>query len=156
MIVTSHPTRHALYFDAVVKRGGLLASSSFLEEAARACADVAGMRILSMEVHDVALDLAKLNCKTFEDEGGKTLHALLSTSHLSIHGWPHRSIFMFDLVSCRRFDQAQVEAIVRERFNVQLVLHKETTDVVWPTPGVGFARRAFDPVDDRDPHHSQR
>jgi S-adenosylmethionine/arginine decarboxylase-like enzyme len=155
MLVTSNPTRHALYFDAVMKRGELLASAEFLEQLARDSAAVAGMRILDLRVHYVEEDLTKLGSEAFEDEGGLSLYALLSTSHLSIHGWPNRAVVMFDLVSCRAFDQAAVETLIRSRLDVRCIIHNGRTDVSWPL---------FERADDRqrwdreafDQRHQQR
>lgn len=39
-----------------------------------------------------------------EDEGGWSVVAQITTSHLSIHCWPLRGAFMLDIFSCKPFD----------------------------------------------------
>jgi S-adenosylmethionine/arginine decarboxylase-like enzyme len=48
----------------------------------------------------------------FVDDGGLTGYAVLTTSHASIHTWPNRGEFRFDLYSCRPFDHRAVEEFV--------------------------------------------
>lgn len=68
-----------------------------------------GMRPLGEPVmHDVELDLSKLNVEPFEDEGGITGVVVLSTSHCSIHTWPARKLYVLDVYSCRDFGALKV------------------------------------------------
>ena len=68
-----------------------------------------GMRALGAPImHDVPLDLAKMNVEPFEDEGGVTGTVVLSTSHAAVHTWPARHFFIMDVFSCRDFDPAVV------------------------------------------------
>ncbi len=64
----------------------------------------ADMQIINITVSNIKEDLAKLGKEAFEDEGGLSCLALISTSHISLHLWPHREVFMLDVVSCREFD----------------------------------------------------
>lgn len=76
-----------------------------------------GMRPLGEPViHDVKLDLAKLNVEPFDDEGGVTGVCVLSTSHCSIHTWPLRQFFVMDLYSCRDFNEALVTEAIHHHF----------------------------------------
>ena len=74
-----------------------------------------GMRMLGhAHLYEVEQELSRLNVEPFEDEGGITGVAVLSTSHCSIHTWPLRSFFVMDVYSCRDFDPSAVElALVR-------------------------------------------
>jgi S-adenosylmethionine/arginine decarboxylase-like enzyme len=50
----------------------------------------------------VPLEGSKLN--TEDDEGGITVYAPITTSHLSAHAWPLRRAVMLDVFSCKHFD----------------------------------------------------
>jgi S-adenosylmethionine/arginine decarboxylase-like enzyme len=63
-----------------------------------------GMRMLgSPAIHDVDLDLERMNVVPFMDEGGITGTVVLSTSHIAIHTWPARHVFVLDCFSCRDY-----------------------------------------------------
>lgn len=62
-----------------------------------------GMRSLKEVALDVPIELDKLKATPFEDEGGITGVAVLSTSHCSIHTWPARNHYVMDVYSCRDF-----------------------------------------------------
>lgn len=64
----------------------------------------------------VRLDPDKL--ETEDDEGGWSVICQITTSHISLHGWPLRGAFMMDIFSCKDFDPAQAEAVVREMLQV--------------------------------------
>lgn len=75
-----------------------------------------GMRLLGApHMYEVEEEIAKLGVEPFEDEGGVTGVAVLSTSHCAIHTWPLRSFFVMDVYSCRDFDPAELEHAVAER-----------------------------------------
>ncbi len=75
-----------------------------------------GMRCLgSPHMYEVEEEIAKLGVEPFEDEGGVTGVAVLSTSHCAIHTWPLRSFFVMDVYSCRDFDPEPACRLVRER-----------------------------------------
>ncbi len=77
-----------------------------------------GMRPLGLpQMHDVAIDLSKMNVEPFEDEGGVTGTVVLSTSHCSIHTWPAREkpLFVLDVYSCRDFNAVEVADHASER-----------------------------------------
>ena len=63
-------------------------------------------------VHNVPIDLAKMNKEPFEDEGGITSqlfgYSTLSTSHCAIHSWPARNEFHLDIYSCRFFSKEKI------------------------------------------------
>lgn len=54
-----------------------------------------------------------------EDEGGWSVICQITTSHISLHGWPMRGAFMMDIFSCREFDPNAAEKIVKEKLDVQ-------------------------------------
>ena len=108
----SDPQRYALHLDGKADQD-VLSNVAYLEHGIRRIATIAGMTILNLTSTNIALDLAKLGKGAFEDEGGYSILALISTSHIALHTWPNRSHFMFDLVSCRSFDvEAVKEAVV--------------------------------------------
>src|SRR4029079_13171201 len=75
-----------------------------------------GMRILDKaHMYEVETEIAKLGVEPFEDEGGVTGVCVLSTSHCAIHTWPLRPFFVMDVYSCRDFDAAHVEKLLRQR-----------------------------------------
>ena len=45
---------------------------------------------------------------------GYSVLALITTSHISIHTWPAYNYFMFDLVSCKPFDQNAILRVLAE------------------------------------------
>lgn len=72
-----------------------------------------GMRMLgNAHMYEVETEISKLGVEPFEDEGGVTGVAVLSTSHVSIHTWPLRPFFVMDVYSCRDFEPAVVETVL--------------------------------------------
>lgn len=72
----------------------------------------------------VAMDPAKL--QTGEDEGGWSVICQITTSHISLHGWPLRGAFMMDIFSCCDFNPDAARRVVEETLgvieaNVQLI-----------------------------------
>lgn len=85
--------------------------------------DLLGMTILHGPTFvEVALDPAKLaraqETGVFEDEGGVTAFAVISTSHISIHCWPLQNFFSMDVFSCKDFDARTANEFVRDRLGV--------------------------------------
>ena len=77
------------------------------------------MRMLGLSIYDVDYELEKLQADTFEDEGGVTGVAVLSTSHVSIHTWPERNgAAVLDVYSCREFPLQPVLVMCQEYFRV--------------------------------------
>ena len=64
----------------------------------------------------VPLDPDKL--ETHEDEGGWSVICQITTSHISLHGWPMRGAFMMDIFSCIDFDVDAASAVVKEALDV--------------------------------------
>jgi len=50
----------------------------------------------------VELDESKID--TDEDEGGVSVFAQITTSHIALHVWPLRRTFCMDIFSCKDFD----------------------------------------------------
>lgn len=72
--------------------------------------ELVGMRrLMGPHTCSVDLQLAKMKVEPFEDEGGVTGVVVLSTSHAAIHTWPLRKYFVFDMYSCRSFDERLIE-----------------------------------------------
>ncbi len=105
----------------------VLARPIALQSLIRRVARVAEMRVLNLSVSDIATDAKRLYNEVFEDEGGFSFLALISTSHIALHTWPLRERFMFDCVSCKPFNgDAVVEALVRF-LEVIEITHKRFT-----------------------------
>lgn len=101
----------------VLGRGdsALMGSAANVEKMLGSLVDLLGMRMLDRaHMYEVETEIAKLGVEPFEDEGGVTGVAVLSTSHCSIHTWPLRPFFVMDVYSCRDFDALKVEAHLRE------------------------------------------
>jgi S-adenosylmethionine decarboxylase len=77
-------------------------------------------RTLDMEIIDgprfkrIPVDRSKLDGDRFRDEGGLSAYAMISTSHISVHCWPLRRMFMMDVFSCKTFDDEKALGIVKE------------------------------------------
>jgi len=70
----------------------------------------------------VPVDTTKL--ASDEDEGGWSVYAQITTSHIAIHCWPLRKAFMMDVFSCRPFDAIRATKIVYDVLNVDQVVQK--------------------------------
>ena len=104
-----------------------LGSPAVVESMLTSLVDELGMRLLGQpQMFEVEQEIAKLNVEPFEDEGGVTGVAVLSTSHASIHTWPLRSFFVMDVYSCRDFDPAGVEQHLTQNLGA---FHVQVTDV---------------------------
>ena len=87
----------------------VLADPNRIETLLRALVDKLGMRLLGApHMYEVPLEIEKLGVEPFEDEGGVTGIAVLSTSHISVHTWPLQREFVMDVYSCRPFDPDDV------------------------------------------------
>jgi S-adenosylmethionine decarboxylase len=56
-----------------------------------------------------------------EPESGITGFVLLAESHISIHTYPKKGYFAFDIFSCKEFDVAKAQEYVKDKFNVKEV-----------------------------------
>jgi len=123
--MNNDPIRYRFELDGIVKREekGVLASSSRLSSIVDRIASLSGMTILNLIVSNVKEDLSKLNRTAFEDEGGISVLALISTSHIALHGWPNRRRFMLDVVSCKPFSTASLYIHTIADLCVETVVH---------------------------------
>ena len=64
----------------------------------------------------VPLDPEKL--ASGQDEGGWSVICQITTSHISLHGWPLRGAFMMDVFSCCDFDPEAAQKLVHEHLGV--------------------------------------
>lgn len=87
--------------------------------------ELAGMRrLMGPHTCSVELQLAKMSKEPFEDEGGVTGVVVLSTSHAAIHTWPLQGRFVFDMYSCREFDDRRIEASLVQHFGAyEMTVH---------------------------------
>lgn len=119
-------------YGAVTLVGAVDVVRDFLKE----LVSTLGMRALGEPVmHDVELDLSKLNVEPFEDEGGVTGVAVLSTSHCAIHTWPVRDgFFVLDVYSCRDFVPDAVASVLVERLGARKLRMTDVSEALEP-PG---------------------
>lgn len=75
-------------------------------------------QVFEVDVDPQILERVKLTGK-FEDEGGITAVAVISTSHMSIHCWPLQSFFSLDVFSCKDFDAPRALSIIRNMMDVK-------------------------------------
>ena len=121
-----------LIFDGRVEKGHaeLLGDVPYLDRLFRDLVQLLNMEILvEPAFRAVPTDPDKL--ETEHDEGGVTGMAVITTSHISIHTWPLRAQFSFDVYSCRPFEEAIVIDFLKERLSVA----QQTThwiERVWP------------------------
>jgi S-adenosylmethionine decarboxylase len=64
------------------------------------------------------VDMDPDKIKTEDDEGGWSVICQITTSHISLHGWPLRGAFMMDIFSCRDFDPEAARRVVEETLAV--------------------------------------
>lgn len=64
----------------------------------------------------VSLDPSKLSSD--EDEGGWSVIAQITTSHIAIHTWPLRSAFSMDVFSCKEFNADAAKALIYDTLRV--------------------------------------
>lgn len=65
----------------------------------------------------VAPSPAKLDSE--EDEGGWSVACQITTSHITLHGWPLRRAFMCDIFSCKPFNAELAKSTLFEALNVE-------------------------------------
>jgi len=70
----------------------------------------------------VTVDLSPEDASSPKDCGGVTGftvgHAILSTSHVSIHTWPLHDRLSFDLYSCKDFDPHKVVSVLQDQLGL--------------------------------------
>jgi S-adenosylmethionine decarboxylase len=94
-----------------------------IEELFHGLTDALSMKMLGAPIiYEVPVDSSILErCKktgNFEDEGGITGFAVISTSHMSIHCWPLQKFFSLDTFSCKDFDSDKAISIIRRSLDV--------------------------------------
>lgn len=110
-----------------------LGSASNVNEFLHNIVNALGMRMLGEpQIHDVEVDIKKLNVEPFEDEGGVTGVAVLSTSHVSIHTWPVRDFFVLDIYSCRDFEPVSALQVIESHFGKLNVKLTDVSDSLEP------------------------
>jgi len=97
-------------------KSNILESESVIKQFVSEMIAMLGMQILGQpHIYQVDLELSKLNRTPFEDEGGISCLACLSTSHVAIHTWPLRNEFHLDIYSCREFSYHTVRNFVQDK-----------------------------------------
>jgi S-adenosylmethionine/arginine decarboxylase-like enzyme len=142
----SDPRRFCYSIVAHSAQPNLLDDGFGVTNTIRKIAVASGMRILDLMSVRVEEQLEKMQLAGFHDEGGLSITAIISTSHIAFHGWPARGVFMFDLVSCRPFDFDVVNGVVAECFCVdgvrQISRRNETSASFFSDVDVDFSLRA--------------
>ncbi len=117
----------------------LLNDSTRVEAFLVALVEKLGMRALGAPViHNVELDITKRGLEPFEDEGGTTGIIVLSTSHVAVHTWPAKHLFILDVFSCRDFDPEDVMKTLFMSFASygEKVVHVDVSFPEAPVPSV--------------------
>lgn len=97
--------------------------------------DAVGMRMLGEpQLYEVAIEISKMGQTPFEDEGGITGTAVLSTSHVAVHTWPVRGYAVLDMYSCRDFDCGVVEQIIHRNFALYASRTTDVSHALTPPP----------------------
>jgi len=92
----------------------LLRDRDHLERVLRNVAAVARMEVVDLRLYVVPEIPEKVGRIPFEDSGGVTGYAVLTTSHAAIHTFPLSGEYRFDLYSCKDFDPELVERLLVE------------------------------------------
>jgi S-adenosylmethionine/arginine decarboxylase-like enzyme len=90
----------------------LLRDRDHLERTLRGLAAAAKMELLDLRLYEVPEDPSAAGKFPFEDSGGITGYAVLTTSHASFHGFPQTGEYRFDLYSCKDFDPGRVKQLL--------------------------------------------
>lgn len=115
------PQRYALALDAISSDLEILNNVGFLESLISEIAEKCNMTIINKTSSHIKVDVQKLGREPFEDEGGYSFLALISTSHIALHVWPERKAFMLDVVSCRQFSQAELQSMLLQKLKVKSI-----------------------------------
>ena len=94
-------------------------SELFLSNFVTSLIEKIGMTCLRVCSVEVETDIKKLGREPFEDEGGVSVAAILSTSHITIHTWPLRKEFQMDIYSCRDFEVESVIEFVEKELGTE-------------------------------------
>lgn len=102
----------------------LLSSVQVIDQYLRETVAAAGMRTLGEpQVYDIKEELTRQGERVDPDEPeGVTGVAVLSTSHVAIHTWPHRGYAIIDIFSCRDFQSAAIVGVLEKVF-APLAIH---------------------------------
>lgn len=127
------PRRHAVHFDGRIRMRsiGKLRDIDYLQRLLAVVIRRAGMEQVNQTTSFIPVDVRKLGRDQFEDEGGTSImtrciaaiDSLITTSHVALHVWPERGCFMFDLVSCRAFDQDETVQTLLTELDVERTNH---------------------------------
>jgi S-adenosylmethionine/arginine decarboxylase-like enzyme len=130
------PQRYAFHLDAYAKPT-LLSNVVYLEQTMRTIIKDIGMRLISLNtahvkeelpLPPVGIDQASSCRQRFAPDGGYSIQALITTSHVAIHTWPEVAFFMFDVVSCKPFEQQRLRMLLDEYLGVSEVVN----EYAWP------------------------
>ena len=115
--------RFALSIDGISK-SDKLTDREYLENIVHGIIEICNMRLIndsSIISLNIPLELNKINKIPFEDEGGISILAGITTSHITLHVWPERKCFMFDLVSCKKYNWEKVVNYIKHTLQVSHV-----------------------------------
>lgn len=122
------PLRCRLELDAF-SDAKFLGDEARLKDVIEEVARIARMDMIKIVTTLLDVDPSKLIGDVFKDDGGVSVQGLITTSHITLHAWPQRSFFMFDLVSCKKFNRAGVVNAVFGSLEVRTVAYESYTDV---------------------------
>ena len=103
----------------------LLRDRARLKQLLCSLAHAANMEIIDLKTYPVPENADKVGRVPFEDPGGVTGYAVLTTSHASIHTFPQTGEFKFDLYSCTDFDPTQIADHIAKELGVSKMEQKD-------------------------------
>lgn len=127
------------------KNKSLMGSSTGLVELLVIICKAINMRIISVTSADIKENLNNKGIEPFHDEGGSSASLILSTSHINIHGWPHRdpkredgAYFWLNIGSCRTFNPDVVDEVIKKEINttdIQRFIRRLSSSHVYTSEG---------------------
>lgn len=101
-----------LLVDGYVRDGNLLNPDTICSLFDR-LVETLGMQYLQPPMA-MRVPLAPGKLETDDDEGGWSVICQITTSHISLHGWPLRGAFMMDIFSCKPFSTERAIQLVQQ------------------------------------------
>ena len=121
------PLRHMYCIDGLSQEPKLLCQATHLERTVREVAKMADMAILNLSTSDIGMETRQLGLDPHPHESGFSTLALISTSHIALHAWPHLSYFMFDIASCKPFDSNAMREHLHDALALDEVVYEASS-----------------------------
>jgi len=113
-VIPLAPERCAIHLDGHANPMQL-ANLRWLEKVIRNVAEAADMIIINVLSSNVGMEPCRGD---HPHESGYSVQALITTSHIAIHTWPKHGLFMFDLVSCKPFEERAICKLLEDNLGI--------------------------------------